>query len=442
MLKTGKPSRSVAFNQILRLLDELNSSSRGSAIFQHIAETFDHLDANHFESESQYTEVLELLFGALAEYVDKDSSLQTDIYILTSAFVPPLPSDELARLKLKTKTLIQQLAAIDIQEKTPSNHPMENTQAEHQKPQPEPFIEEAAPKQTQQERPAFNLHLSETSNNVQHVKNKLNDQLDAATRRNNELAKLLKESMEAVRQIDSQENANEIRLSYMRRYVQLFKEHQDLATHFDDIRNHLNNIEFDSQHLDDEFTRAQLLGLTDELTQLPNRRALMERLDDEVARVQRYGGSLALAIVDMDEFKPINDNFGHDVGDTVLKHFASTALSVFRHHDTVARYGGEEFAILMPNTELEGARCALKKIQTQLGSSNCHIDGDQEIKIPTFSGGIALYKNGETADSLIKRADAAMYRAKQGGKNRIEVDAEASNTPNTIARHQPHTSPA
>ncbi|MFC1750998.1 GGDEF domain-containing protein [Pseudomonadota bacterium] len=435
--KAEKPYRSVPYSQILRLLEELNSSKRGQAVFRHISETFDHLETSRLETESQYIEVLDLLFSTLAANIDNDSPLQTEIHILKSTLVPSMPSYELTHLKVKTRNLAQHINPIDVQPSsgeavqtaTHAGKVLTPTQDEHPVPNQ---TESTKHKTARAQYPAFNYHLNETRNSIQRIKNKLHDQLDSATGHNKDLARLLKESMEAVRLIDSKEHIDKMRLNYMRRYIQLFKEHQDLATRFDDIRTRLNDIESNSQFLDDELTRVHLLSFTDELTQLPNRRAFKQRLDDEVTRTQRYGGSLALSIIDMDEFKPINDKFGHDVGDAVLRHFANTALAVFRHHDTVARYGGEEFAILMPNTEQEGAMCALRKIQAELSNSSCKVDSNRKLENPTFSAGIALYNKGESTDSLIKRADSAMYRAKHSGKNRIEVhDDESSDISQT-----------
>lgn len=421
----------MAFRQVLRLLEDIKKSHRGEAVYQHISNTFDQLESNQLETESHYIELLDLMFCALTENIDNESSLHTDIHILKSTLVPAMPSDELTHLKIKARDLIHRLPQVAPHQGHQENETVVATAmpAIQEASHPEeinnlPQTEQSGSNQKARAQfPAFNYHLNETRNNIQRIKNKLHNQLDSATESSNELARLLKDSMEAVRLIDSKEQIDKMRLNYMRRYIQLFKEHQDLSTRFEDIRTRLNDIESNSQYLDDELARVHLLSFTDELTQLPNRRALKQRLSDEVTRAQRYGGSLALSIIDMDEFKPINDKYGHDVGDAVLRHFADTALTVFRHHDTVARYGGEEFAILMPNTELEGAMSALKKIQAELSSSRCKITRDKIIDNPTFSAGIALYVHGESAESLIKRADTAMYRAKHSGKNRIEVHA-------------------
>jgi diguanylate cyclase (GGDEF)-like protein len=179
---------------------------------------------------------------------------------------------------------------------------------------------------------------------------------------------------------------------------------------------------------------VRLLSLTDELTGLPNRRAFLRRIEDEVARVQRYGFPLSLALIDLDHFKQVNDKYGHAGGDEVLQMYSKNVLSIFRHHDLVARYGGEEFAVLLPNTDAEGALRALTKVKNRAGETRWQANGDT-IPVPTFSSGVSLYKPGETASAFIERADKALYRAKRLGRNRVEMDAtyqsdtEAEGTP-------------
>jgi diguanylate cyclase len=199
----------------------------------------------------------------------------------------------------------------------------------------------------------------------------------------------------------------------------LLSRHRSLAAKLDRSYSYLQIIETDSQLLTDELTRVHLLSLTDELTGLPNRRAFTRRLEDEVARVQRYGYPLSLALIDLDGFKAVNDAYGHPAGDEVLRTFATSILSMFRHHDMVSRYGGEEFAVLLPNTDVEGAMRALRKVQRRAAETTFKFNGSS-MPMPTFSAGLALYKPGETPGNLIERADTALYRAKRLGRNRIE----------------------
>lgn len=417
--------------RVLRLLETLNSTNSGSTIYQHIELSLQEMEAARLENEALYVDLLELLLDALTGHVGTESPLQTQIHILRASLMAPMQSHELLQIKEQSRRLLSQILyqqdtsamarAFDPLLSPSSQPPREKAPASpwlnREIASIAPFPQKAGVAQSI----AADQPFQESRSNIQRIKARLNEQINLATEHNNTLARLIMESMESLQQIDSKQGLDRARSTQLRRYNQLIKEHQDLTTKFSAIQQQLEQVESESQQLDEELTRVHLLSVTDELTQLPNRRALMQRLEDEVTRVQRYGSPLALAIIDLDEFKPINDTFGHNAGDAVLRYFAETALTVFRHHDTVARYGGEEFAVLMPNTELEGALCALRKIQNETGGSLCRVENGIEISVPTFSAGVALYNPGETPEELIKRADTAMYRAKRSGRNRIEV---------------------
>jgi diguanylate cyclase (GGDEF)-like protein len=146
----------------------------------------------------------------------------------------------------------------------------------------------------------------------------------------------------------------------------------------------------------------------------------MRRLEDEVGRTMRYGFRMVLVMLDLDNFKTINDRFGHAGGDAVLCSYATDILTVFRQHDMVARYGGEEFAVLLPNTDEHGAQAALNKVRRQVTETRC-VHEEDVIEIPTFSAGMTMYVNGDAPANLIQRADEALYTAKRLGRNRTEV---------------------
>jgi diguanylate cyclase (GGDEF)-like protein len=165
---------------------------------------------------------------------------------------------------------------------------------------------------------------------------------------------------------------------------------------------------------------AEALSLTDELTGLPNRRALMQRLDQELSRHQRSSQPLALVLLDIDHFKDINDQHGHYVGDMILRHYAESMFRELRQHDLLARYGGEEFALLLPETRLDEARNVADKLARRLRHEPLEA-GDVCLPLPTFSAGITGLRANETALSLINRADQALYRAKRQGRNCIET---------------------
>lgn len=161
-------------------------------------------------------------------------------------------------------------------------------------------------------------------------------------------------------------------------------------------------------------------AMTDPLTGLPNRAALTERLELEVSRWQRHGGDLLLAVIDVDHFKRINDDFGHLAGDKVLKIIANELAKRVRKTDFIARYGGEEFVVLLPATPLAGGQQLLDVLRGAIEACPFHFKGER-LSI-TCSAGLTAFRDGERAEAVFERADQALYRAKRGGRNRLEVD--------------------
>lgn len=155
----------------------------------------------------------------------------------------------------------------------------------------------------------------------------------------------------------------------------------------------------------------------DSLTGLHNRRALMEWLESRLALADRVPSPMALAILDLDRFKDVNDTAGHLVGDEALKSLARRLQAGIRKGDFVSRYGGEEFIVAMPDTSISTALSALGRILAQCRVAR--ISGwDKPI---TFSAGLVDSRPNESADALIRRADSLLYRAKDQGRDRIEV---------------------
>jgi diguanylate cyclase len=158
---------------------------------------------------------------------------------------------------------------------------------------------------------------------------------------------------------------------------------------------------------------------TDVLTGIANRRYFLDRLDEEIKRVRRYGGELALAILDVDHFKKINDTYGHAAGDDALRVLTSTIEDSLRDTDLVGRLGGEEFGVMLPGTGLSGALEVAERIRTDVEAIDFHYMG---VRIPiTISVGVALVGEGETVDTLSAKADEMLYQAKKNGRNRVEA---------------------
>ncbi len=160
---------------------------------------------------------------------------------------------------------------------------------------------------------------------------------------------------------------------------------------------------------------------TDELTGFYNRRHFTDSLEQAIRRCRRYGHALSLLTFDLDRFKAVNDTYGHPVGDEVLRTVAATCKPMVRDPDALGRIGGEEFAVLLNETPLDGARIAAERLRTAIEAATTEADG-AAIKI-TASFGCAQLAAGEDARGLIARADDALYRAKQNGRNRTETAA-------------------
>jgi len=155
----------------------------------------------------------------------------------------------------------------------------------------------------------------------------------------------------------------------------------------------------------------------DQLTGVLNRRGLEDIFDKEIGRSKRHDTVLCVGMLDIDNFKKLNDTLGHDVGDQALTHLASVCRDTLRPQDTVARYGGEEFIILLPETSLDDALIALTRLQREL-TRKFFLHANEKVLI-TFSAGVTQMTPEDTQAIVIKRADEAMYKAKQSGKNRV-----------------------
>lgn len=184
------------------------------------------------------------------------------------------------------------------------------------------------------------------------------------------------------------------------------------------IRRHRYGLE-----LRQSVTNTLALAVTDELTGLYNRRYFDRHLAVMLHKAQSQDRDMALMILDIDHFKAVNDTYGHDVGDAVLREFAGRLRRNIRGVDLACRFGGEEFVVLMPDTDFRQAELVAERVRQSIAERAFEVNAGRPLSV-TVSAGAALNESAaDTPETLIKRADVALYRAKREGRNRVVFDA-------------------
>ncbi len=416
-------SSSELVRKILQVLDVLKGSPAGAVIYRQVEQLLDQVQDSHLAAERAYGAMMYALLDAYSQHLPLESPLYIQIKMLQERLQPPISpldseslreqvdacADHIVRMQKLDKDMLARLLApllgsVDGSES--ADAPQSSPESVREPPVIEPMAEDERLRQTVELQQTLSREIRET---IVH---------------NEEFGVMLDLVSSELGQACEGQDLEAVRQHLLEQVRRLHGAHYRLAEKLDNADRYLSMIEQGNQQLSKELSRARLMSMTDELTGLPNRRAFVNRLADEVARVQRYGSLLSLAIIDLDSFKAVNDRYGHPAGDAVLRCYADDIFSVFRHHDLVARYGGEEFAVLFPNTDSDGAERALYKVRGRAGALLCRT-GDAEIPLPSFSAGLATYESGESPQAFIERADHALYRAKRLGRDRIEVHSGA-----------------
>ncbi len=184
-------------------------------------------------------------------------------------------------------------------------------------------------------------------------------------------------------------------------------------------RQEMQEAENRIHHLESQLEKMSELVREDQLTGSLNRRGLDDAFDRELSRMDRQGGMLCIAMLDLDDFKRLNDTHGHIAGDEALVHLVALVKETLRTMDVVGRFGGEEFLIILPDTLLDAATQTITRLQRELTKRIFMVN--HERLLITFSAGVASRMPGEDSVALIKRADGALYAAKKAGKNRVAI---------------------
>lgn len=212
---------------------------------------------------------------------------------------------------------------------------------------------------------------------------------------------------------------------------QLIEETRAIYIEFDTSRgafaaagDRARTLQDEVERLAGELESASALIMTDHLTQVLNRRGLERSFDDLARCCSAAAAPLSVALIDVDDFKKLNDAHGHHRGDEALRHLARVLAASLRPTDVVARYGGEEFVVLLPSVPLDHAVEVIRRSQRAL-TNDVYLNGEEPVFV-TFSAGVAQVEDGESLDALVERADDAMYRAKRAGKNRVSAASARS----------------
>lgn len=432
------------------LAEELNSTPSGAALHDQLIKVLEDWQSSRSEVDSTHTILLSYFLGTLSEKgVGVDVAQLTTQMIKARVPTPrctipgtassrdnlpkgpdsyPANEDRLGPVieSLRHNTKASVAANLNREIRHPANESPVDSRAADESEEAEvkeEIAEKKSPSYPEVERrvnSAYRLHLDRKHGEIEKLQEVLAQKAKEAITQNKEFGALLEIERAALQQAHSVDEIEDMKEILIGGTEELIKGQRTLAEKLRSSFEYLHLIKSDSERLHDELNKVRLLSLTDEHTGLPNRRAFIRRLEDEIARVQRYDTPLTLVIIDLDHFKDINDMYGHPAGDAVLSWYSRNALPTFRHYDMVARYGGEEFAVLFPNTKKEGALKALKKMRKRIEKAKCEHD-DAVIEIPTFSAGLTTYQTGDTQATLIKRADKALYLAKNRGRDRVET---------------------
>lgn len=200
----------------------------------------------------------------------------------------------------------------------------------------------------------------------------------------------------------------------------LVAENERMRSDSGELKKKLEDSQKLIEGLRSSLSQAEEFGLKDPLTGTGNRRCFDQKITKAIAECEQNKKPLSLIMCDIDHFKRVNDAFGHQVGDEIIKMFARVIETGVRENDTVIRYGGEEFAIILPMTEQEAAKGIAERIRRQFEGKKLTIrETSQKVGQLTASFGVAQYRPGDDVDMLVQRADAKLYDAKSQGRNRV-----------------------
>ena len=286
------------------------------------------------------------------------------------------------------------------------------TRIEHEKNDFQEFLQQVTEKLQM-----LDQHLQDNANDQDAIfseNKKFSDELDG------EVESIQSDVREAVDLADLKASIA-IKLSKITKNVDDFRTTEErrklkMEMRVGELAGKVHNLESESKVLREKILEEQKNAMLDALTKIPNRLAWDQRMDYEYSRWSRYKSALVIVVWDIDDFKKVNDTYGHKAGDKVLTTIATLLNDQVRETDFMARFGGEEFVMLFPETEVKDAQAVVEKLRNSVEECEFH-HGETRVAI-TVSGGMTQFKKGDTIETAFERADQFLYKAKGSGKNR------------------------
>ncbi len=409
------PFRQFGVTKALSVLEGLKRSEHGRMLFGHLERLLSNNEATRLDIQCSYAEMISLVLEAYAKHLPHDSPLRANLDALYVRFLPPVSDVEL--IALKDFIARHHPVVCDAQDILSNSvaqlMPMANPEAPATDSPPPTHSPSANDGELNQLAEVHYLH-----NEIRAAATQLTEHL---ARQNEEWGIFLDVARDALESATSADELQRLR-ELIHAEVEAMARLQQ--TQRRQLKNALRNAEhahFKSAQHPTTRTVAES-DMLDNITQLPNRRAFMQRLEDEVGRVQRYNQPLSLVVIDVDRFGKINDQHGQAAGDKAMSSFAALLRAAARREDMIAHYSADEFAILMPSTDGDAALIAMQHIKARAAEQNWFFDG-KEFPFPTISAGVGAYVAGETPTGFVKRIYNALYRAKRFGSDRIELES-------------------
>lgn len=440
----GTVDTSVIDN-VRRLLEGLKKTADGAMMYKLIERALRKFSGASGQVELAFVVFLHKLLHNYANMADNDPVTRMKARVLEQRLLPFLPDVDLAPFPAPTTKLVISAAAArpavaspKLQNKAATQQPAATAAAPvvrlakksfqakpvvtppapppatgvvESTPTAQPVLEPvaAAPGNAESDQDDVDLLQIKVAHNVADIMS-----------RNRAFDTLLRESLDNLQKSDDRSGIDDLRQVLVQGIEALISGQQDMGEKLFTTTSYLNAIHTDRRKLRDTLSSVRKHSLVDELTSLPNHVAFVRQLDSEIGRAKRYGFSMAVAIIDVDDLKSVNQMYGRDAGDAVLQCYTREIISQFRGYDMVARFGKDEFAILFPNTSKEGATRALEKAQKRALETYITHNG-KNIPLPSFSSVLTLYAPGEKPSTILKRASEALDHAKLRGYNQMVV---------------------